>query len=264
MYITKTKIQQIAAGVGGGGPCDAPAGDELWAYEGGDSHASLSKYSGIDNSSSPSIDSTVSLLRTKAANPVIDITTDSNATLIMPSHTADIGLSLAIDLDNEGLDFDADWTIEAKISVPLSYHMADNGVHACLGASLPEVGGANELNRNAAQLFAVEVDTTEVDRQWGREDDSAPTFTEWLLEREDLSTTFILKLVHDISVVEEVIPWISTDNGNGWTELSSTGKDPAAFTHSYIWTGWTKHASGYGEGIFRLHYWRAYQSVKFR
>lgn len=251
---------------GGGGPWDAPDDTEVFNDNlSGSYNGSWNVYSGTDTSTTPSIDSTVGTFRAKAANPVIDVTTDSNALLIQPAHTASVTLSMAIDLDAQGLDFTDDWTIVSKISLPDAENMGDNNLTAAIGASLP--GGANSLLHNSIILYAAETDepaAVEVDYQYDRYDDGTPNSTEWG-DRNILVTpgTYLLKLIH-VNADNDTYCQLSKTNGYSWTNLGAFGKNPDAFTTGFIHLGWTKDASDIAEAFFRVHYFRAYQSVKER
>lgn len=263
-YMTEAEVIAIAIAYGGGGgsgPYDTPDGSEVFNDDFEGDYTGWSVCSGLDPATSPSLDSSVGLLRAKAANPVLDIATDPSNLLVQPSHTAADQLSIYQDISGV-LTFGNDWTIVAKMSLPQSYLLADNGITGAVGVSNPAV---NDIRDEAVMIFAQEVDSSVLDWEWAHYTAGGQTSTEWAktASRNVISPTYLLMMVHD-DTRGDVICYGSFNNGTTWLELGARSKDPASFDTLFLYLGWIKHGSGIGEGIFRVHYLRAYDSVKYR
>ena len=203
-----------------------------------------------------------SLFRSLAAGPGIDVATRLSTMLVQPTCTGTSQTSIYQDIHSV-LDFSGNWTIVAKISIPLHYHYQGSDC-AMLAVSKPS--GAN-LVYDAVSVWPVAGSGL---NQALRYINSGGSWTsaDWYS-----ATEYMLKpqsywcMLSHASASTYVYGFISYD-GLTWYEMGgynkTSGASPTTFTTVSLSFLFQKNASAYTYAMYAVDYVRAYNSLKLR
>ncbi len=242
-------------------PWESLSGDELFADD-FVNFVGWTVHSGVDTTTSPSIDTPAGIFRAKGANPCVDATMRPRGIVVMPDHTASNVLSINRDIATDfGFDGDGDWTIVAKVYVPHHRVVINNSISLGMGLSLP---ASNNLQRNSVELYPLEQDAGPVSGVHCHRVDngSGADVTEWNDDPYPSYPNGLWIFMYHKSGEGTVDCFFNIDGGRTLDELGTLTKDPATFTHLFFLFGSIKQMVTHP--MIELCYVRVYQSIKTR
>jgi hypothetical protein len=237
-------------------PWEALDGTEIF-WDNFSSFAGWTSYSGVDTTTTPTIDTTASIMRAKGDNPCIDATTRTNGLIIMPEHTASGSLSIARAI-NSVLTPTGNWTIVSRVHLPVQAVIVNNSAAMSMGLSLP---ASNSLVYNSASVDALEIDSAENAFQYTYYTNGAVTTSEYVTLATVHPASVWLFLFH-VSGESTITAAVSYDSGRSLCEIGTISKSPTGFTTLYFTIIGVKQMVTYHQ--FGIDYVRVYQSITQR
>ncbi len=244
-----------------GDPWESLAGDEVfsenWPTFPG---AGWSVHNNFDQTTSPTVDSNVSVFRAISANPAVSAAIRPGGIIVMPENLTSGRITIIRDISSALSSPGGDWCIMARAHIPQYRVVDNNSIELRMGFSLP---ASNNVHYNAAELIMIEQDPAITGIQCQRYDnDVVGNITEFNQSVIPSFPNGIWVFMYHQNGSSDIICFFSIDGGRTLCEVGTITKNPSTFTHLFFTFNTIKQMVTNPQ--IELSYIRVYDSLKQR